>query len=134
MKMSKCNFFFTKTILLFWVIAPFMLVSCGSLDEQVRAEELLVHIAEELEQVESLSALHEKEMLLRNLWIELADVMILLHKEGRGKSPSLGKGALFLEKQMRRIYEMEGAREVVEASQREALIMLLLEEQKRQSG
>ena len=120
--MDRVKFFFRGVLVLF-------LTGCGVCESRYdEGQNLLSQISEELTEVHSLEELRARQLKLSELWTELAEVMVeLSHKpllEPFKASPA-GKR---LVREMERIYAIEGARSLMESSQREALILFLKQE------
>jgi hypothetical protein len=111
-----------------------VLVGCSpssSEDFRQEGEALCRRLTEELQQIHTRDDLLKKAPLLKKRFEQFADLIVQAHifrKEHLGEAMPEGDGEFFasdaLREEMKRIYRIEGARRVIEESQREALFAL----------
>ncbi len=115
-----------------WILCFFFLSCSPSSYEDFRAEgdELAKDLAKELQEIQSLEELQIKSQKIRKKYLALARLVRAIREydsENLGKHGFLEKESKASEKlcfQMKRLYEIPGAKEVMEKAQYDALCYL----------
>jgi hypothetical protein len=118
-----------------WIWALLLLCSCSpssSLDFQHEGEARCRQLTQELQKIENREQLVQAESRLKQHFENLVDLMISAKEFQRDHLDDVSQDSVYeesvietaLQEQLRRIYDIEGGREIIERSQQEALVRL----------
>lgn len=116
-------------VVLFFILFPLCSCTPSSLEDcQQESKKICRTIVEELKSVQTREDLSKKEPKLTTLFNELVDLLILAQEHQPTQSmectPFFNPYDEPLLLQMKRMYQIEGGREIIERAQKEALILL----------